>query len=141
MTATPMSDEALATAMAGLRGRLRGRGVSVRATEKWAHNQRCNTNNAMFAARVDADDLLRKTDLAVDFGLRPFAIQRGNHVEQIGHANGYAVTIDLLRTNFGFGIDEVVPLDLQHGFSKNEQGMIARAQRTRQAIKANILGQ
>ena len=65
MTATPMSDEALATAMAGLRGRLRARGVSVRATEKWAHNQRCNTNNAMFAARVDADDLLRKTDLAV----------------------------------------------------------------------------
>jgi len=95
----------------------------------------------MFATRVDADDLLPKTDLAVDFGLSPFAIQRGNHVEQIGHANGYAVTIDLLRTNFGFGIDEVVPLDLQHGFSKNEQGMIARAQRTRQAIKANILGQ
>jgi hypothetical protein len=74
------------------------------------------------------------TDLAVDFGLSPFAIQRGNRVEQIGRANGYAVTIDLLRTNFGFGIDEVVPLDLRHGFPKNEQGMIARARRTRQAI-------
>ena len=89
----------------------------------------------MFATRVDADDLLPKTDLAVDFGLSPFAIQRGNHVEQIGHANGYAVTIDLLRTNFGFGIDEVVPLDLQHGFSKNEQGMIARARRTQTATR------
>src|SRR5439155_3597701 len=52
MTATPMSDEALATAMADLRGRLRARGLSVRATEKWGHNQRCNTNNAMFAARA-----------------------------------------------------------------------------------------
>src|SRR6185312_1980927 len=93
----------------------------------------------MFATRVDADDLLRKTDLAVDFGLRPFAIQRGNHVEQIGRANGYAVTIDLLRTDFGFGIDEVVPLDLRRGFPKNERGMIARARRTRQAIEANIL--
>lgn len=54
--------------------------------------------------------------------------------------NGYAVTIDLLRTNFECGIDEVVPLDLRHGFPKTEQGMIARARRTRQAIKANILG-
>jgi hypothetical protein len=34
MTATPMSDEALATTMADLRGRLRARGLSVRATEK-----------------------------------------------------------------------------------------------------------
>jgi hypothetical protein len=140
MTATPMSDEALATAMADLRERLRARGLSVRATEKWGHNQRCNTNNAMFAARVDADDLLRKTDLAVDFGLSPFAIQRGNRVEQIGRANGYAVTIDLLRTNLGFGIDEVAPLDLRHGFPKNEQGMIAPAWRTRQATEANVLG-
>jgi hypothetical protein len=140
MTATPMSDEALATAMADLRGRLRARGASVRATEKWGHYQRCNTNNAMFAARVDVDDLLRKTDLAVDFGLSPFAIQRGNRVEQIGRANGYAVTIDLLRSDFGFGIDEVVPLDLRHGFPKNEQGMIAPARRTRQATEANILG-
>jgi hypothetical protein len=126
--------------MADLRGRLRARGASVRATEKWGHYQRCNTNNAMFAARVDADDLLRKTDLAVDFGLSPFAIQRGNRVEQIGRANGYAVTIDLLRSDFGFGIDEVVPLDLRHGFPKNEQGMIAPARRTRQATEANILG-
>jgi hypothetical protein len=140
MTATPMSDEALATAMADLRERLRARGLSVRATEKWGHNQRFNTNNAMFAARVDADGLLRKTDLAVDFGLSPFAIQRGNRVEQIGRANRYAVTIDLLRTNFGFGIDEVVPLDLRHGFPKNEQGMIAPARRTRQATEAKILG-
>ena len=60
MTATRMSDEALATAMAELRGELRARGLSVRATEKWARNQRCNTNNAMFAVRVDADDLLRR---------------------------------------------------------------------------------
>lgn len=55
-------------------------------------------------------------------------------------ANGYAVTIDLLRSDFGFGIDEVVPLDLRHGFPKNEQGMIAPARRTRQATEANVLG-
>ena len=115
-------------------------GLSVRATEKWAHNQRCSTNNAMFAARVDGDRLLRGTDLALDFGLSPFAIQRGARVEQIGRANGYAVTIDLLRTNFGFGIDEVVPLDLRHRFQKNEAGMVARARLTRQAVEANIHG-
>ena len=34
----------------------------------------------------------------------------------------------------------MVPLDLRHGFPKTEQGMIARARRTRQAIEANILG-
>ena len=33
MTATRMSDEALAIAMAGLRGRLRARGLFVRATK------------------------------------------------------------------------------------------------------------
>lgn len=52
MTATPMSDEALATTMADLRGRLRACGLSVRATERWVRSQRCNTNNAMFAARA-----------------------------------------------------------------------------------------
>lgn len=30
----------------------------------------------------------------------------------------------------------MVPLDLRHGFPKTEQGMIARARRTRQAIEA-----
>lgn len=135
-----MSDEAVAAAMATVRGGLRPIGLSVRATEKWAHNQRCTTNNAMFAARVDGDVLLARTEMALDFGLSPFAIQRGNRVEQIGRANDYAVTIDLLRRNFGFGIDEVVALDLRHGFQKNEAGLRARARRTRQAIEANIAG-
>jgi hypothetical protein len=135
-----MSNEALGAAMANLRGTLKAGGLSVRSTQKWSHNQRCHTNNAMFAARVDGDQLLRGTELAVDFGLSPFAIQRGARVEQIGRANSYAVTIDLLRNNFGFGIDEVVALDLRHGFPRNSAGMAARARRTTQAIEANIHG-
>ena len=135
-----MPDEAVAAAMAALRGTLRPGGLSVRATEKWSHNQRCTTNNVMFAAHVDGDVLLARTEMALDFGLSPFAIQRGNRVEQIGRANDYAVTIDLLRRNFGFGIDEVVSLDLRHGFQKNEAGLRARARRTRHAIEANIAG-
>ncbi|MFY9930823.1 MAG: hypothetical protein WAK82_22755 [Streptosporangiaceae bacterium] len=48
--------------------------------------QRCTTNNVMFAARVDGDVMLARTEMALDFWLSPFAIQRGNRVEQIGRA-------------------------------------------------------
>ena len=140
MTA-PMSEAAVTTAMDALAGDTRHRtGRSVRGVARWAHNQRCPTNNAMFAARIDADRLLTGTQLAMDFGQPPFALARGARVEQIGRANSYAVTVELLRTHFGFGIDEVIPLDLRRGFPKNNVGLARRARLTKEAIDAAIHG-
>jgi hypothetical protein len=113
-------------------------GRSVRGVAQWAHNQRCPTNNAMFAARVDGDRLLKGTTHAPEFGQSPFALARGARVEAIGRANSYAVTVDLLRTHFGFGIAEVVALDLRHGFAFNNQGMEKRARKTARAIEASL---
>jgi hypothetical protein len=48
--------------------------------------------------------------------------------------------MDLLRTHFGFGIEEVVALDLRHGFALNHQGMAKRAKLTAQAIEASLRG-
>ena len=133
-----LSQEDLKNAMNVLAGSARRTGRSVRGVARWSHNQRCPTNNAMFAARIDADHLLQGTSFAMEFGLSPFAIARGARVEQLGRANSYAVTVDLLRSHFGYGIDEVIPLDLRHGFQRNDQGMAARALRTRHAIEASL---
>jgi hypothetical protein len=133
-----MSVESLKNGMNIIAGTARRTGRSVRGVARWSHNQRCPTNNAMFAARIDADRLLEGTAFSMEFGLSPFAIARGARVEQLGRANSYAVTVDLLRTHFGYGIDEVVPLDLRHGFPRNDRGMAARALRTRHAIEAGL---
>jgi hypothetical protein len=137
---TQLSAEAVAGAMDVLAGNAPRTGRSVRGVAQWAHNQQCPTNNAMFAARVDGDRLLKGTTYAPEFGQSPFALTRGARVESIGRANSYAVTVDLLRKHFGFGIEEVIPLDLRHGFALNHQGMEKRAKLTAQAIEASLLG-
>jgi len=131
-------EEQLDAAMAALRGQMRSSGRSVRAVAKWSNNQRCATNNAMFVARVDDDRLLQRTSLAPEFGQSPFALARGARVEQIGRANQYAVTVSLLREHFGYGIPEVVALDLRHGFQPNNIGMAQRARATERALQAAI---
>src|SRR5207248_11650797 len=95
-------EDAAAEAMNELAGTAKRTGRSVRGVAQWAHNQRCATNNAMFAARVDNDRLLAGTAYAREFGQSPFAIARGARVEAIGRANSYAVTVELLRKHFGF---------------------------------------
>jgi hypothetical protein len=138
---TLLSEPEIGAAMDRLAGDSRHRtGRSVRGVARWAHNQGCPTNNAMFAARIDADHLLTDTELGMDFGLSPFALARGERVERIGRANAYAVTVDLLRRHFGFGIEEVVSLDLRHRFPKNNIGLMKRARLTREAIEAAIQG-
>src|SRR5690349_20239570 len=83
-------------------------GRSVRGVARWAHNTGCGVNNAMFAARVDSDKLLRGTTYEVEFGQSPFAIARGARVEAIGRRENYKVTFELLREHFGFAVPEVV---------------------------------
>src|SRR5216683_4477507 len=94
------SPEMVTSAMDVLAGEARRTGRSVRGVAKWSHNQGCQTNNAMYAARVDDDRLLAHTSFAPEFGQSPFAIARGARVEAIGRQNHYAVTVDLLRTHF-----------------------------------------
>jgi hypothetical protein len=135
-----LSPEAVADAMDALAGKAPRTGLSVRGVARWAHNQRCPTNTAMFAAHVDGDRLLRGTSDAPEFGQSPFALARGSRVEFIGRKDDYAVTADLLRTHFGFGNGNVVSLDLRHGYAPNRQGMEKRAQKTVDAIQASLHG-
>ena len=69
-----------------LAGSAKRTGRSVRSVSRWSHNTGCGLNNAMFAARVDADRLLDGTSVAQEFGQSPFAIARGARVEAIGRA-------------------------------------------------------
>jgi hypothetical protein len=116
-------------------------GRSVRGIARWAHNTRCGTNNAMFAARIDGDRLLQSTTVQAEFGQSPFAIARGNRAENIARANGYDVTFSLLRENFGYAVNEVVPLDLRHGFSKDIAGLTKRHRETRRALERILRGE
>jgi hypothetical protein len=134
------SPDAVDMAMDALAGTARRSGRSVRGIAKWSHNQRCPTNHAMFAARVDDDYLLTGTEYAPEFGQSPFALARGARVEEIGRRDAYAVTVALLREHFGYGIAEVVPLDLRHQFSYDMGGLRRRALLTKQAIEANVRG-
>jgi hypothetical protein len=137
MTMRP-SEQAVIAGMNDLAGTARRTGRSVRGVAKWSHNQRCGTNNAMFAAKVDDNRLLAGTSLAPEFGQGFAALARGARVEALGRQNHYAITVDLLRQNFGFGIGEVIALDLRHGFQLNNRGMAQRAKRTADAIEASL---
>ena len=127
----PATEEAM-DALAGGADRT---GRSVRGVARWSHNTGCGMANAMYAARVDSDKLLKDTVYEAEFGQSPFAIARGARVEAIGRRDNYKVTFDLLKEHFGFAVPEVVPLDMRHGYAKNNQGMQKRADATREALE------
>lgn len=131
MTRSSGRAEAVAAALAG---GARRTGLSVRGVARWSHNQKCGTNNAMFAAGIDSDRLLVGTSVAPAFGQGPSAIARGARVEAIARRNAYAVTVAILREKLGFATRDVITLDLRHGYPPNRRGMELRARETRKAI-------
>jgi len=122
---------ALAPTLAALAGGAPKRRPSVRALADFSGHADCNLASLMFAAGVDPDRLLARTDYAAPFGQSPFAFSRGLAFERSLAEGGYGPILELLRERMGFGIRDARVANLRDGYPPTAPGMALRANDTR----------
>jgi hypothetical protein len=122
-----------------VRGGAPRRSPTVRALAAFADHGDCNLATLAFAAGVDTDRLLAKTDYEAPFGQSPFAFARGLAFERmIGAASNYGPTLRLLREEMGFPVADARVVNLRDSYPRNSAGMRLRAHDTR-ALLSQIL--
>jgi hypothetical protein len=122
-----------------VRGGAPRRSPTVRVLAAFADHGDCNLATLAFAAGVDTDRLLAKTDYEAPFGQSPFAFARGLAFERmIGAASNYGPTLRLLRENMGFPVTDARVVNLRDSYPRNSAGMRLRAHDTR-ALLSQIL--
>jgi hypothetical protein len=87
------------------------------------------------------DKLLVATPYQAQFGQSPFAFGRGNQFERSIRADGYARTLELLRTKMRFDVTDARIINLRDSYQKNRQGMVLRADETRSLIGQILRGE
>jgi hypothetical protein len=121
-------------ALADLRGTAPRRSPTVRVLANYSGHTDCNVATLAFAAGVDMDKLLLKTQFAVPFGQSPFAFARGLQFENSIRADGYSKALGLLHERMGFEVKNARVKNLRVGFPKNRAGLQMRAEETRRLI-------
>jgi hypothetical protein len=126
--------------LAAIRAAAPRRSPTVRVLAAYAGHADCNLASLGFAARVDFDRLLMGTEYQAHFGQSPFAFVRGRAFERMIAQHGYAATLELLRTNMGFGVSDARIVNLRDVYQKNSAGMGLRANHTRVLIRQLLAG-
>jgi hypothetical protein len=125
-----------------LRGGAPRRSPTVRVLAAFADHGDCNLATLAFAARVDVDRLLVKTEYAAPFGQSPFAFSRGVAFERmVGAASNYAPTLQLLREQMGFPVADARVANLRDSYPRNNAGMRLRAHDTRALLRQILRGE
>lgn len=97
-------DRSIEESLTAIRGAAPRRSPTVRVLSAYAGHADCNLATLGFAAEVDFEAVLRGTVFEAPFGQSPFAIRRGITFEQFIAKDGYAQTLELLRTQMGFWV-------------------------------------
>jgi hypothetical protein len=124
-----------------LRGAAAKRSPTVKVLAGYSGHTDCNVATLAFAAGVDMDRLLTGTPFQPQFGQSPFAFARGLQFEQSLRENGYAKALDLLRTEMHFAVRDARVRSLRDGFPRNRQGMLLRANETRDLVRQILAGE
>jgi hypothetical protein len=123
-----------------IRGNAARRSPSVRVLAAYAQHTDCHLATLGFAAGVDFDRLLDGTRFRAPFGQSPFAISRGLAFEKMLRADGYARTLDLVRSPLGLPVTGARVVNLRQGFPPGPGRMPARAQATSDLVRRILAG-
>ena len=126
--------------LAAIRASAPSRSPTVRVLAAYAEHSECNLATLGFAAGVDFDSLLTGTQYQAPFGQSPFAFSRGLSFERKIAEQGYASTLELLRTTMNFAVADAKVVNLRHIYEKNRSGMRLRAEHTRTLMRQLISG-
>jgi hypothetical protein len=115
------------------------RSPNVRSLAMFAANSGCKLATLAFAARVDFNTILAKTDYEAPFGQSTFAFRRGNTFEDLLRRNGHAPLLGLLETELKYDVKNARVANLRKGAPSTE-GMRLRAETTRRQIELVLAG-
>lgn len=133
-------NQTAADRLAALRGSAPRRSANVRELARFAANSACSLANVGFAARVDFDQLLRKTRFEAPFGQSPFAFRRGNRFEELLREHNHAALRRLLGETFAYDVRGAKVENLRQTRARGKAGLERRAEDTAGLVKAIVTG-
>jgi len=136
-TAIPASAE---QRLEQVRGKAPLRTPTVRALAAYADHLDCPLATLGFAAGIDFDKWLAKTDYQVPVGQSPFAFRRGVTFEKRLEADGYKAPLDLLRAALGDPLEGGRVVNLRDAGTPSHEGMRQRARQTQDLLRGIVTG-